>query len=283
MKVQAQFLAGASRRYDVSPDHPSGTLRKAIMAARRRLRMPSGSYRVSWSSDFPLAAGLGASAAYCVALSRCMYQLMDAAFSDDDVAQLALDLERVFHGSPSGIDSTTIAFDSPCFIKTGDTFCTGLEVTRRGPLAGFIDVAPGATLVLADTGERRDTRLAMDHLAGFTRQRGGEQMIERLTALAETIALQTANALRKGDFDYVGMMVMENHRLLQALGLSTSRLDSLCSVAQSNGALGAKLTGAGLGGFVLSICYPDATKGLVRALRKAGSPQVIVQTTDDYN
>jgi mevalonate kinase len=283
MKVEVELATEAPRRYDVRPEHPSGTLRKALMVARRRLNMPFGSYHVTWSSNFPLAAGLGASAAYCVALGRCMHQLANAAFSDDDVAQLALDLERVFHGSPSGIDSTTIAFDSPCFIKTGETFCTGLEVTRRGPLAGFIDVAPGATLVLADSGDRRETRVAMDHLAGFTRQPGGEQMIERLTALAETIALQTANALRKGDFDYVGMMVMENHRLLQALGLSTSALDSLCSVAQSSGALGAKLTGAGLGGFILAICYPDATKALVQALKRAGSPQVIVQSTDDYS
>jgi mevalonate kinase len=163
-------------------------------------------------------------------------------------------------------------------VKTGATYVNGDSV---GPSAGFLDIAPGAVLVLADSGERSNTADVQSRLEAFLGQRKGDRIMEKLVAVSETISLQSANALRKGDFEYVGTMFNENHYLLQALNVSTSRLDELRVVAMDTGALGAKLTGSGCGGFLLAVCYPDALKAVCTGLRKRGVSVFFKQLTEE--
>jgi mevalonate kinase len=45
----------------------------------------------------------------------------------------------------------------------------------------------------------------------------------------------------------------ENHEILIEMGLSHERLIRLCNLAGENGALGAKLTGGGRGGYMVAL------------------------------
>ncbi len=101
--------------------------------------------------------------------------------------------------------------------------------------------------------------------------------------IAETKALQTASALRNGDYEYVGSMMNENHYLLKALEVSTPRLEKLRLAALGAGALGAKLTGAGQGGFLLALCWPDNVDAVEHALCNRGATTVIRQATDELS
>ena len=246
-------------------------VRSLIPRAKRRIDV------TAVEANFPAASGLGASAAFSVAFSRAVQALFKRA-DEDMVAQVALDMEHVFHRTPSGIDSTTVAFSTPCYVKTGATYVNG---DSAGPSAGFLDIAPGAVFLLADSGERSNTLDVQKRLDEFLNQRKGNTIMEKLVAVSETISLQSANALRKGDFEYVGTMFNENHYLLQALKVSTSRLDRLRLAALDAGALGAKLTGSGCGGFLLTICHPDARQALRKALQKQGVTVFFEQPTDD--
>lgn len=255
---------------------------RLLAAARLGMRLLRKSHRhslgVSVVANFPHQAGLGASAAFSVAFCRAIMAL--AGEEDEDlVAQAALDLEQVFHGQPSGIDSTTIAFGSPCYVKTGTSFVNGQSA---GPMSGFIDVHPGAVFLLADSGERGNTAEAVGRVAALRGGQRGEHMVQRLTEVAETIALQTATALRKGDFEYVGTMMSENHHLLTALEVTTDRLELLRRTALDAGALGAKLTGSGLGGFLLALCWPDDVDRVKAALSRRGVGLFFEQPTEQF-
>ncbi len=258
-------------------------LKATRKAARALLRDARYGLRVDMEHNFPLASGLGGSASYSVALSRALMQLGQGEIDEDLVAQTALDLEKVFHGSPSGIDSTTIAFESPCFIKTGNVFYVAGDSGKRpkGPVAGFVDMPAGGTFLLADSGERSTTRGALTTVNEIVERPGGEKVIERLTAVSETISLQAASAMRKGDYEYVGLMMVENQYLLRGIGVSTQRTEELCSVAQDAGALGAKLTGSGMGGFVLALTHPDLADRVSDALRRHGAKTIFRQETKD--
>lgn len=59
------------------------------------------------TSTIPRAAGLGSSGAFCVAIAGALYQLQYGRIIDDDIFQLAMEGERFFHGSPSGLDHFT--------------------------------------------------------------------------------------------------------------------------------------------------------------------------------
>ena len=56
------------------------------------------------------------------------------------------------------------------------------------------------------------------------------------------------DALLRGDKQKLGDLMNINHGLLSAIGVSTIELDDLVYAARREGALGAKLTGAGGGG-----------------------------------
>lgn len=51
----------------------------------------------------------------------------------------------------------------------------------------------------------------------------------------------------------VGELMIENHHLLQKLGVSCKELDFLVDLAMKQGAFGAKLTGGGLGGYMVAL------------------------------
>jgi len=260
-------------------EHPDS--KRILDACRRGLaEMTDGQrYRLDMvvSGNLDSGAGLGASAAFSVAFARAFLNLQRR--SDEDlVAQTAFEMERAFHGHPSGIDSTTVAFEVPCYLKTGEKFVNGSEV---GASAGFLDIAPGAVFLLADTGERRSTSAAVSSIKTFAETTRGGKIVSKLVDISETIALQTAAAMQDADYEYVGSMMNENHYLLRALEVSTPKLERLRLGALGAGALGAKLTGAGNGGYLLALCWPDNADNVAESLRNRGATNIIYQPTND--
>jgi mevalonate kinase len=73
----------------------------------------------------------------------------------------------------------------------------------------------------------------------------------------------------------VGRLMEENHRLLQEMGVSSPRLDSLVEAARRAGALGAKLSGAGRGGNMIALVDAQASDEVETALLSAGAERVI--------
>jgi mevalonate kinase len=60
-------------------------------------------------------------------------------------------------------------------------------------------------------------------------------------------------ALEAGDLKEVGKIMSKNHELLIDLDMSHETLDYLCKLARDNGAWGAKVTGGGRGGYMVSL------------------------------
>lgn len=50
----------------------------------------------------------------------------------------------------------------------------------------------------------------------------------------------------------------QNHALLKELNISTKEIDEIIKIATFENARGAKITGAGMGGNVLILCYNEA-------------------------
>ena len=61
------------------------------------------------------------------------------------------------------------------------------------------------------------------------------------------------NALELGDYKTIGKLMQDNHKLLQAIDVSCEELDYLVNLAQEQGALGAKMTGTGRGGYMIAL------------------------------
>lgn len=74
------------------------------------------------------------------------------------------------------------------------------------------------------------------------------------------IRINTKEALdelnkKKQDLEYIGTLLSTQQRYLKKnYGVSHPKLDKMCEISEENGALGAKLTGAGFGGCMFALC-----------------------------
>ncbi|HDM23288.1 MAG TPA: hydroxymethylglutaryl-CoA reductase, partial [Methanomicrobia archaeon] len=70
---------------------------------------------------------------------------------------------------------------------------------------------------------------------------------------AEELVYEAREALLKYDLKRVGELMNENHKQLQAIEVDGKELNFLVELARDNGALGAKLTGGGVGGCMVAL------------------------------
>jgi hydroxymethylglutaryl-CoA reductase len=95
------------------------------------------------------------------------------------------------------------------------------------------------------------------------------EMIERIFDEIGSASLAGYDALINADYARLGAVMNLCHGLLNALQVSTPLLEEMVHIARTNGALGAKLTGAGGGGSVVALC-PGREQDVSQAFRSAG-------------
>ncbi len=191
--------------------------------------------KVSLESELPLSMGLGSSAALSVACVRLLLKAAGQKDTPREVARVALEMEREFHGTPSGVDHTTSAEQQLILYKR-------LPDQSAGRLRALKSPRPLKVLV-ALAGERSPTKKTVAALR--ERQARWPARYQRLFQQIGTVATEGAKAVEAGDLEALGDAMNVNQGLLSALGLSSPPLESMVYRLRAMGALGAKLTGAG--------------------------------------
>lgn len=245
----------------LSNQHP---LRAAILMVEEELGITAlPACEIHITTTLPLAAGLGSSASVTVSLVRALSQFMGYPFSDELVNKIAFEVEKIHHGTPSGIDNTVITYQTPVLF-------------RRGSPIEHLEILNAFTLVIADSGAASSTA---ETVAGV-RERWLQDSktfngyFSRIGVLTDRIS----QVLRNGDLTENGSLLTENHEVLQSIGVSTSLLDRLVATALDAGATGAKLSGGGGGGNVIAIVESSLVSGVVQALTSCGAVRTIITT-----
>jgi mevalonate kinase len=202
---------------------------------------PVTGWRIEGRARVPCGAGLGSSAALTVALARLA--LGDEADVDEVIAASMVG-ERVFHGTPSGIDSTVAARG-------------GVLAFVRGEPCEVVELAAPLHLVVIPSGIPRQTGLMVAGVRA-RRERLPEVIDPILVALGQLVRRGRV-ALARGESAEFAELCNIAHELLGALGVSIPALDRSCALAIQHGALAAKLTGAGGGGCVFALCDTSAS------------------------
>lgn len=221
---------------------------------------------VNIRSSIPVASGLGSSAAVAAAASAAVGQLLDLEMSREEIFRAAYEAERFVHGTPSGIDPTISTYG-------------GVLLFYRDRGSTPLDVRGDIPLVVGDTGISRST----GEMVARVRERR-ERYASIVNAVIETggkIALRAVEALEKGDLNTLGELMDINHALLSAVGVSNEALERLVYAARKAGALGAKLTGAGGGGCMIALSFPEKLKHIVNAIEREGGTAFVAKKTNE--
>jgi mevalonate kinase len=222
----------------------------AIVAAYERAPL----LHVRVAMELPSGAGLGGSAALSVAIVRAFDAGLGIARMDSEVARIALEAERVFHGNPSGVDTAMAA-------------AGGVAVYRKGQPLEPVRVGRPLQLVVGHSGEPGMTKETVASVARQHAQRPDK--VDQIFAGMEAIVNNAKRAIEDGELDKLGQLMELNQKLLVTLVLSTPRLEDMCTAAVKAGALGAKLTGGGGGGCMIALASDAASAEQVKAALEA--------------
>ena len=214
-------------------------------------------------SAIPMASGLGSGAAVSAALIRALCSAVGQSMPDDTLNALVYEVEKMHHGSPSGIDNTVIVYESPV-------------VYRRGETVQRLEIGAPFTLLIGDTGRGALTRVAVGDVVRLVET---EPAIYRpiIEAIGE-IVQAARRAILSGDVAALGPLMQANHTHLQTLTVSSPELDRLVEAALTAGALGAKLSGGGRGGNMIALVTPETASTVRAALLAAGAVHVFETT-----
>lgn len=235
----------------------------AIRASLAHVGDADAHVRVQILSAIPHSRGLGSSAAVAAAVARGVADWAGTSIDTAELYDIVQQAERIAHGNPSGLDARAVTSDG--------TFRFDLGVVTP------LNIGAPLSFVLADTGIAGSTAEAV----GGVRARRVEQperidaLITRLAEIAEESVVHLAAA----DKHALGASIHEAHQLLDQIGVSSPELNALVSAAEAAGALGAKLTGGGLGGCILALAHSEEhAEQLATALRAAGAPRTWTAT-----
>lgn len=227
-------------------------LERAFARAARAARHPRVLVRLE--SGLPLSMGLGSSGALSVAVARVLLEARHGRPPTlAEVTAVAFEMEKAFHGTPSGVDHTTSA--------RGE-----LTLFRNGR-AHRVPAPKPVTVVVALVGARSGTRVTVSALRA--RQRRWPGRYQRLFREMGALVREGAKAVAAGELEALGDVMNFDHGLLCALGLSSERIDAAVHRLRGLGALGAKLTGAGGDGGAVIGLFDDPSRAL-SALRRDG-------------
>jgi len=223
-------------------------------------------------SDVPIGAGLSSSAAFEVA---CALALDHVAEYDLDRRALALAAQRSEHtatGVPCGIQDQMASV----FGRAGHAVfldCRTLEV-EHVPLPGDLAVVVvhsgvARTLEGSPYAQRRAESEQVAHDLGLRVLRDaslaqvadtprGRHAVTEMQRVREFAA-----ALRRHDVDALGPLMLASHASSRDdMEVSIPELDLLVESLVAEGALGARLTGAGFGGCVVALADAGAADGI---------------------
>ncbi|HEX2923405.1 MAG TPA: galactokinase [Chloroflexota bacterium] len=278
------FISGAVDRYmyiSVSPSFDRNTLRVGYStteivscadevshgAAREALRLLGieGGLEIVSVAEAPPSAGLGSSASFCVGLLTALHSHLRRQVPQEEVAEEACHIAIDRLNQPSGKqDEYAASLGGIC----------SYEIDRSGrvtayPLKLSTDTLSEleASILMFYTGITRSASAVLGKQQEAIRDGEAAEKMHRI----KDLGIRSQDALVRGDLTEFGELVREHWWIKRGVvdGMTATTIDRWIGKALDSGALGAKLVGAGGGGFLMAVCNNDRTK-LRRAMSEEG-------------
>jgi len=246
---------------DLPANHPLATAILSVFEALHVVKPPSCTVRIR--STIPLASGLGSGAAVSVAVIRALSAFLGRPLPLEQVSALAFEVEKIYHGTPSGIDNSVVTFNKPVFYQ-------------RGQPVEILKLPAAFHILVADSGQSSPTAAVVGDVR--RRWQAYPPAYEALFAAIGDLVRHARQHIESGSPHSLGPLMFQNHALLSQLGVSSPQLDALVDAARDSGALGAKLSGGGRGGAMLALVQEQDAQRVAEALQSHGAASVIRTT-----
>jgi mevalonate kinase len=215
--------------------------------------------KITFGGSLLAGSGVGASAAHSVSLARALNDEFNLGLSIDEINHFGWEGEFAYHGTPSGVDNTASTYGGLILYHIRNGEKTWQRINLKAP----VEVVLGNSGITADTSK-------LDEYTNRQRENDPELYKKRLLTITDQ-AFEMKKALEDFDLEKVGHIMTENHKILIDMDLSHDILVKLCDMAIEMGALGAKVTGGGRGGYMNALTPgKELQEKIASAIEKEG-------------
>ncbi|MHA1272262.1 MAG: mevalonate kinase [Promethearchaeota archaeon] len=229
---------------------------KCLAIFKERYGVNISGLRISIASDLIPGAGLGSSASIAASLTFAVGTYFGIKLSKKKVSKIAFKLEKITHGTPSGIDNNICTYGNLIYFKKGKVKSLKLPFNLN--------------FLITYTNIKHNTKEAIKKVKEFINNNPKEAKIIMRTIGALVKEVKLLFNLRMKNLSEIGSIMNENQKLLSKLGVSNDTIAEIIDIALDNGAYGAKLTGAGLGGCVITLGEHENLKKIKNILKNKG-------------
>jgi D-glycero-alpha-D-manno-heptose-7-phosphate kinase len=237
-----------------------GTVREALQL----LRIEGGLEIVS-TAEAPSSAGLGSSASFCVGLLTALHSYLRQEVPRKELAEEACHIAMDRLNGPSGKQDEYAATFGGISCYEIDSCGTVTISPLELPTDTLAELE--ASILMFYTGITRSASSVLRKQQDAIKDGEAVEKMHRIKALG----IQSRDALVEGELTRFGELMCEHWLVKRGVidEMTAAPIDRWISKALRNGALGAKLVGAGGGGFLMAFCNNGRTK-LRRAMAEEG-------------
>lgn len=244
-----------------------------VRAVLRYLKLYDLKAKISIKNNIPVQAGLAGSTATLSSVLSAVLAFTGQKYNKYHLAELNRVIELNYMKCHCGYqDAYMTTFGGLNYLDfRGKEYYRELNqeiYATVEPLSSFVQRLP---FVVAHTGIKH-------HSGNFhkpLRERwldGEKEIVEGYKEIAD-IAREGKKALLKEDWKELAYLMNKNHEIQDSICDSGEKNNYMIKIARENGALGAKLAGAGGGGTIIALTLePERTK---KALKEAGAEQFV--------
>jgi len=224
-------------------------LEQGIQQLGRSVNTLTGKFHLL--NNIPIGAGMGASAALCVAMTR--WFVSQKLLAEERIYSFAKSLENLFHGQSSGLDIAGSSADSGVYFQQGDWQALNLAWQPRWYLSSCAQIGI--------------TSHCIQQVQALWKN--NPQRAANIDTEMNESVLQAKRALESKAVDAVASLTAAIEKASQCFrqwGLISESLDHHMLQLLQQGARAAKPTGSGGGGFVLSLWDTEPPAALEKDL-----------------
>ena len=219
--------------------------------------------RVTTKSEFSFKFGFGSSSASTVCTVKAVSEILGLKLTNKEIFDISYKTVLDIQGKGSGFDVAAAIYGGTFYFVTGGKVIEPLSIKSLPLIVGY-------------SGVKADTVTLMNNVkAAFANKK------DRLSEIynnIESLVNQAKDALVKMDWQKLGELMNKNQDLLVEVGVSIDKLDDMIKASLSQGAYGAKLSGAGGGDCMIALHSAAGKLSVQEAIKKAGGEVINVKT-----
>ena len=210
---------------------------------------------ITTHSQFSHTFGFGSSSAITIATLKALSLLYKIRLTENEIFNLSYQSVLDIQGVGSGFDLAAALWGGTLLYKKAAKLVKQVKVKKL-------------PFIVCYSGIKADTPTLVRQVEELKRRQPGK--VNKIFRQMDKISLRTASLLAREEWVEIGRLMNENQRLLEELEVSTLLLEKLIKAALDAGAWGAKLSGAGGGDNIITLCSKEKRKRVERALIKGG-------------